>query len=123
MALVSLADLRDAEVEDLEDLRPVVVTLEEHVRGLQIPVNHARPMCRSHACEELIGNAERLGGRERLLPNESRRERLAFEPLHDEVRTVVVVIDIEDTDDVLAPDATCRARLALEALEDDGIRP
>ena len=110
-------DLGDAEVDQLDQGRPVVALDEEHVRGLQVAVDDARGVglleARAPPARAMPAREDRV---EALAPARARAQVLALEQLHDEEQPQLGVgPDVEHVDDVLALDGAGAAGLALEA--------
>ena len=120
--LVEAADLGDAEVEHLHDLRAVGARREEEVPWLEIAVHHALRVrlgdrlarLKDVFCSQFDGE----GG----AASDQTRERLAFEVLHDDERRAVLGdLDVEHARDVWALELHEGAGLALEARDHVGL--
>ena len=90
VASVESADgvLRQAEVEQLGARRR-----EHDVPGLQIPVDHAMPVCRLKGVRDLDPESEYLCEWQRPALD-TRRQRLTFKQFEDEVIGVVLSTDV-----------------------------
>src|SRR5690606_18887857 len=108
--------LRDAEVDDLEEVRAArFLVHDEQVLGLEIAVDDALLVRGAEALEELeheLGH----GARGERPAREAIGEGLPVEELaHHVARAVGEDADVVNLEDVIVADATGRAHLALEA--------
>ena len=109
-----LKSLGQSEVEQLHArLR------QHHVAGLQVPVHDPLPVRLVQRVGDLDPEAERLIERKRSL-QETIRERLPFEVLHDEVLGLAFPTHVVQGADVRVRELRDRLRLPLEALPDLG---
>ena len=103
--------VRKAEVEQLHP--PVFA--DEHVRGLQVPVQHPPGMRVREPLRHLLGDPQRLVHRQGTLLD-ALRQRLAAEQFHDEVGARRAGPDIEDGDDGRMVELRDRLGLLLDPL-------
>ena len=96
-------ELRDAEVEHLDLLAPLVVDEDDDVVGLEVAVHDAELVRALERARGLPEQPRRLADAEPLDALEATAERLALEQLHDEVRlTLVGDAEVEDLHGVRA---------------------
>ena len=101
---------RQAEVEQLHAVRR-----QEHVRRLEIAMNHAAGVQRRQRVEDAQAGRDRFGDAQwRAL--EPLGQRRALEQFHGDEQHAVVFADLVDLTDVRMVDRRGRARLAPEAL-------
>ncbi|MCZ7678355.1 MAG: hypothetical protein M5U28_06110 [Sandaracinaceae bacterium] len=113
--------LRDAEVEQLDQLAAARDRHEEDVRWLEVAVHHAGLVRRLERGQRLQGDARGAPRLEPPAPQEL-RERLALEQLHhQEGRLAGRAAEVGHLHDVRVAEPADRARLALEALDVDGL--
>jgi hypothetical protein len=112
--------LRDAEVEQLHLRRAPRHAREEDVLRLEIAMHDTGRVRRLDAGEHLSEEIERRVHLERSVARERRRERLAVEELHHDVR-VRRWRGVEHVDHVRMADATARERFLHEALAGIGV--
>ena len=105
-----LTQLRDAEVEQLDELGAVGGRHDDHVVGLEIAVDDADRVRGAEAVADLHEHGERA----RQIDAGARplAEALPAQELHDDERRAVVELDeVGDVDDVAVADAVDRAAL------------
>ena len=113
--------LGDAEVQQLG-----AGARQHHVSRLQVSVNHTGTMRRVQRASDLNRNGERLverqtSGAVRREPRQPRRQRLAFEILHDEIGHAVLLTNVVQRADVWVIELADGAGLAIEAGPELGI--
>src|SRR5262245_65428326 len=109
-----MQQLRNAEVEQLDDARAARVG-DEDVARLEIAVNDSQVVRRLQGGADRIQNLEHLAGREPTALIQDRSEVDALEQLHDVERTSVgQIVELEDVDDARVPDHVDGARLLHE---------
>ena len=106
--------LRDAEVEDLDDLAIVVLHDEDVVR-LQIAVHDPLGVSLRERAAHLAHDAVELGGRKLSKARQPLAEVFSFEQLHRDERPPLPHAVVENLYDVRAPEPGRRFRFALEA--------
>ena len=106
--------LRDAEVEELDDLL-VVDAREEDVGRLEVAVDDAGAVGAPERPADLLGDLRRLAQRQAPLALEPVAEVLAAEQLHHEVGEVAVDAVVEHLHDVRPAQARRRPGLPREA--------
>ena len=111
-----LQELREAEVEDLDD----AVLRDHHVLGLQVPVDDPGGVRLGEPVGDLAGDVEQTPGRKRAGPQDL-PQRLPVDELHRDEDRGVGGPDVVDRDDVVVIQSGGRARLLLEALVPVGI--
>ena len=110
--LLEAAHVREAEVENLD---PAVDGDEDVVR-LEIAMADAALVRRHHALDDVARVAQRdVERRWAVEVDEPLPQRLALEPLHDDVRLVIGDAELVDRHDVRMVQGGRRLRLALEA--------
>jgi hypothetical protein len=115
---VTFDELREPEVEQLDEVRLAAADREVDVARPQIAM-HVADRVRFH--QRLADLDQDVGGlldRQRLLARERGVERLAFEQLHREIQPAVGrAPEVVDLDDVLVVDLGDRRRLAPKPLD------
>jgi hypothetical protein len=115
-------DLGDAEVEDLREHGVVVAIDEEHVVGLEVPVDDPRLVGAGEAAQQLGRDVQRFGELEAAEALDAVAEVFAAQELHhDERQPRLGLSGVEDRDDVGALDGARGLRFALEALIASGV--
>ncbi len=112
--VVVAGDLGDPEVSHLQD----VVLGDEHVGGLDVPVDDAAVVGDSQPLEDVQRAADGLARREGTPRLRDPEEAASGHALHDQERGLVVDSDVEDRHEVLVLEPRHRARLADEAPPD-----
>ncbi len=107
--------MRDAEVGDLH--RPV--RRQEHVRRLDVAVDHALAMRIVERVEDLSHQAHGIGGLEPLAPFEALPQVAPGDVLHRDERRAGVLVEVVDRDDVRMIQTSRGLRLAAESREHD----
>ena len=87
---------------------------EEDVPRLDVAMDDPRRMDRLERAEDVVGKRLRIGALPIL---HAVPERAAGHVRHDDVRPLVVRVEVIDGDEVLMAEARCHLRLALEAGE------
>jgi hypothetical protein len=119
---VERRDLRDAEVDDLDEVASAVAVDEEDVLGLEIAVDDALVVGRAQRLRDLRGDRQRAIGRHRRRQLDRLRQRLAVDVLHHRVgQAVGRGAEVGDVDDVGVADARRRLGLLHEALDRAGV--
>ena len=114
--------LGDPEVEELRKRSPVAVSRNEHVGRFEVAVGDAHLMGGVERRRHRLQDRPRFRLGERAAFLEVDIQRLAVEPLHDEILTAVLQLtEREDIDDVLVPDPIDRAGFRYEAGDDRGV--
>ena len=120
--LAVAGDLRQPEVDHLEDRRARRALRQKEIRRLEVAMDDPLGVGRGHrfACFDDV--THRLVDRETSAAGDERAEVLALQVLHDDVRGAVGEhADVEDARDVLALEFCRRPRLARKAR--DEVRP
>ncbi len=112
--------LGDAEIEELGRDDPVRTLCQKDVRGLDVPVDHARAMGGVEGREHGPRDPEGLLEGQAPFAGEALIEVFALEELHRHERRSVVHVRVEDRDDRRVIDLGRRHGFAEEAL--DGVR-
>src|SRR5262245_5182837 len=108
----AVVDLRDSEIEDLDERRAVRAATEEEVRRLEVSMNDARRMRLSKRLARLKDVVDRICYRQPPFPLQERPEILSFEKLHHDVRCAVRQLgDVKNATHVLAAHLGRRPRL------------
>jgi hypothetical protein len=107
---VGLVQLREAEVEDLDE----VVARDHQVLGLQVAVDDPDAVGARESFRCLRGEAERPL-REHRPRVQQRAQRVALDQLHRDVGDAVALADVVDRDDVRVVERAGRARFGLES--------
>ena len=92
---------------------------EEHVRRLDVAVDHALAMRIVERVEDLAHQSDRIGRLEPLAPLEVLPEVAPGHVLHRDERRAVVLVEVVDRDDVRMIEASGGLRLAAESREHD----
>jgi hypothetical protein len=112
-ALLGVRERREAEVDELHEVTPIVPLREEDVLGLHVAVDDARAVHGVERGRDLIEEAEdalvrRLAARHRA---EQRHEIRPVDVLHDEERLArLEAAEIQRADDVRVAELRGRAR-------------
>ena len=110
------AHLREAEVDDLDEVAARAHRLEDDVLGLEIAVDDAEVVRFGERGEHLPQDVDDAPERERPLLVRDAREVLAAQELHHEVELAVVgLAEVDDGDRVRVVEAARGARLGDEA--------
>ena len=114
---VRLGGASDPEVGDLDRAS----SAEEEVAGLDVAVYETGRVRVLESGADLDAEVDDACGVEPLLEVELVRERAAVHVLHDDVRVAVVLARVVDLDDVGVGESRREARLADEAVAEDGV--
>ncbi|MFN7915380.1 MAG: hypothetical protein U0Q55_08565 [Vicinamibacterales bacterium] len=106
-----LADAGDPEVQDLHR----TVRVHHDVQRLDVAVDDPGLVRVGEAAADLFDDAQLPPDGERRVLLDGLGQRLARDVLHDDVRPVLVIADVEDRDDVRVAQLAGRPGLALEA--------
>src|SRR5580704_479443 len=93
-------DLRDAEVQDLDERVAVLVFRHEEIGRLQIAMKNALGVCAIERSGDLPYDILHFPWGQGIAPQESRLERNPLQKLHHQVRHAFRVTMIGDLDDV-----------------------
>ena len=117
---VAVEDLRDAEVQDLDEVRLVAPLLQHHVLGLEVAVDDVVRVRFPESGQDLRHDLAEALLRNRPLVAENRAKVLPLDVLHDDVESAVslVAAEVEDLDAVRVVEPARRQGLALEAADD-----
>ena len=107
--------LGQAEVGQVAVLAPVLL-VDEHVRGLDVPVHQAAPVRRVQGVGHLGGDGDRAGGLEHAFAPQERLEVGALDVPHRDEQAPVGLPRLVDRDDVGVVEPGGEARLAQQAL-------
>ncbi len=108
--------LGEAEIDELH----AAAGRDHHVRGLQVAVDHALGVRLGEAFGDLNGERHGIARRKRPLL-QALAERLAVDPLEDQIGRAVEPFEAVDRGDVRVVEAGEEPRLALEALQAGGV--
>ena len=108
---------RDAEVDDLD----LAVLADEHVAGLDVAVHEAPCVGRRERPGDRGPDAGDLPRRQRPAPAQDRREVLAVDQLHDDVRAARVLAVVVHGHDVRVAERRGRLGLLAEARREVGV--
>ena len=108
---------RDPEVDDLDPpVRP-----DQDVAGLHVAVDEASGVGGGEGPRDAGPDPRDLARRQRAAPPQDRREVLAVDQLHDDVRAARVLAVVVDRDDVGVAERGRRLRLLPEARREVGV--
>ena len=120
--LLGLRELREAEVEHLDEVLGAASLQEKDVLGLEIAVDDAVLVGRVEGVRDLRADHHGTRRIEVPLAFEAIGQRLALQVLHDEIELATRRrAEVGDVDDVLVADLVDRLRFLHEARDDLGV--
>ena len=117
-----LAQLGNAEIDDLDLELPIAAPSQENVIGLEVTMDDAQLVRSVQPLRRLLQNFRHFGDRERPAPLEHVAKRFAFQKLHGDVRRAIIrLARFVNGDHVRVADAPRGTRLVLKAQQEIGV--